>query len=63
MVNQQQLHKRQLKTSEKTQRQIRILQHVEKVKTPKQEYSKTLIDIHQHNYFIIRGYMFRPFKR
>jgi len=25
-------------------------------------YTKTLINIRQHNYFIIRGYMFRPFK-
>jgi len=27
------------------------------------EYTKTLIDIRQHNYLIIRGYMFRSFKR
>jgi len=27
------------------------------------EYIKTLINIVKHNYFIIRGYMFRPFKR
>jgi len=26
-------------------------------------YTKILIDLRQHNYFIIRGYMFRPFKR
>ena len=25
--------------------------------------SKTLIIIRRHNYFIIQGYMFRPFKR
>jgi len=36
-VNQQQLQKRQLKTSNKQTIQIRILQHVQKVKTPKQQ--------------------------
>jgi len=25
--------------------------------------TKILIDVRQHNYFIIRGYMFRPFKQ
>jgi len=34
-------------------RQIRILQHVQMVKTPKQESNIILNNVPQHNYFII----------